>query len=154
MHFRQKFRASFVSAPQVSCKAAAFLRNCTSIINAPGGKSLHTYVCMYVPVWAGGKVGRKRRTIKFLAAYRTYQITQQTFLPFSHLHLPYFNIAHCQQRKSFTPCLAERNSGKNNHNSGIINKNNNLLPIAFSSFYNFYDFLIKLQCICLLHKAR
>lgn len=48
MHFRQKFRASFVSAPQVSCKAAAFLRNCTSIINAPGGKSLHSYVCMYL----------------------------------------------------------------------------------------------------------
>lgn len=33
------------------------------------------------------------------------------------------------------------------------NKKQQLITIAFSSFYNFYDFLIKLQCICLLLMA-
>lgn len=108
-----------------------------------------------------GKRQGKRRTIKFACcAYPTYQITQKSFSFFAslfafyilHLHLAYFDIAHCQQWKSFHLCSSR---GKNSHNSSIINKNNNnLLPIAFSSFYNFYDFLIKLLCICLLHRRR
>jgi len=117
------------------------------LVIAPGTKSLRTCVS-----------GRKSRLqmANNKVSCRVSHLSNYTEDFSSFFAFAFAVFRHCTlstAEKFLIPQRIKRNSGRNKHNSGIINKNNNLLPIAFSSFYNFYDFLIKLQCICLLHKA-
>jgi len=107
-------------------------RNCTSIIMclviAPGTKSLRTCVS-----------GRKSRLqmANNKVSCRVSHLSNYTEDFSSFFAFAFAVIRHCTlstAEKFPTPQRIKRNSGRNNHNSGIINKNNNLLPIAFSSF--------------------